>query len=112
MKKTFNIGNVKLEMRTNGFPKGFKLKRKLTVRECRHIMYDLLGIDIQTRDCYEFDYDYKDYINGMCKDVNGWLEGDCDDEVIAEYAYDCSNDQLGLINMIPITQYLIKKGVI
>ena len=34
------------------------------------------------------------------------------DEVISEYAYDCSNDQLGLINMIPITQYLIKKGVI
>lgn len=112
MNKILNLGKVKLTMRDNGFPKGFILKRELTLREARYLMSQLLGIDISDRDCFEFQYEYKEYNDGLCQDVNAWLRGDADDSVIAEYAYDCSDEQLGMHNMLIITQYLIKKGII
>lgn len=40
------------------------------------------------------------------------LVGDTDDYKIAGYAYDCSDESLGMFNMLTITQYLIKKGII
>lgn len=50
--RNFNIGTVKITMETNGFPKGFILKRDLTLRECKHILGNLLGIELSTReDC-------------------------------------------------------------
>lgn len=110
--KTFNIGKVKLTMSENGFPKGLILKRDLTLRECRHIMLDLLGIDILNSEDFDFAEDYNDYRETMVSDVNKWLRGETIDEVIAEYAYDCATDQLGLHNMIPIIAYLLKKGII
>ncbi len=112
MNKIFNIGKIKLSMESNGFPKGFLMKRNLNTKECRHIMLQLLGIEIQTREDFEEQWEYDDYNKELCNDVNNWLKGECDDEKIIEYAYDCSDDQLGLFNMIPITQYLIKKNVI
>ena len=54
----------------------------------------------------------KDYNNELYNDVNDWLVGDTDDYKIAQYAYDCSDESLGMFNMLTITQYLIKKGII
>lgn len=110
--KILNLGKVKLTMHDNGFPKGFILKRELTVREARYLMSQLLGIDISERDDFESQEEYKEYNDGLCQDVNDWLRGDADESVIAEYAYDCSEEQLGMHNMLIITQYLIKKGII
>lgn len=112
MRKFLNIGKVKLEMHNNGFPKGFILKRKPTLHECRYILSSLLGIDILKREDFEYQEEYNEYNNELCNDVNDWLVGDTDDYKIAGYAYDCSEESLGMFNMLTITQYLIKKGII
>lgn len=112
MNKTLNLGKIKLTMHDNGFPRGFILKRELTVKEARYLMYELLGIDIGEREDYESQEEYKEYNDRLCWDVNAWLRGDVDESVIAEYAYDCSDEQLGMHNMLIIAQYLIKKGII
>ncbi len=109
--KRFNVGTIKMNIQENGFPKGLVLNRELTIRECRYIMRELLGIDIQTIDCFEFSEDYKDYNTDLCKDVNNWLRGDCDEDRIMEYAYDCSDEPLGMMNLIPIIIYLKKKNI-
>ena len=51
--KKFNIGTVKMEMHQNGFPKGLSLKRKLSIRESKHVMRNLLGIDLNDKDCFD-----------------------------------------------------------
>lgn len=48
--KRYNIGTVGMTMETNGFPKGLILKRDLTLRECKHILGNLLGIELFTRE--------------------------------------------------------------
>ncbi len=112
MNKILNLGKVKLTMHKNGFPKGFVMKRKATLRECRYILYRLLGINICTREDFEFPEEYKEYNEELLNDVNDWLSGECDDDYISEYAYDCSDEPLGLHNMLIITNYLQKKGII
>ena len=111
-KRRFNVGSIQMNYNTNGFPKGLILKRKLTVKECRYILRELLGIDVEDRDCFDFQDEYTEYNKELCQSVNNWLIGEYDDGVIANYAYDCSDEQLGLMNMIPIIMYLKKKKAI
>ena len=61
---------------------------------------------------FEFPEEYKEYNEELLNDVNDWLSGECDDDFISEYAYDCSDEPLGLHNMLIITNYLQKKGII
>lgn len=111
-KKNFNIGTVKMTMESNGFPKGLILKRDLTVRECKHILGNLLGIELSTReDCYDNE-EYQDKMDEYRDTVNAWLRGDADDSAIMEFAFDCSDDPIGIMNLIPIICYLKKKGII
>lgn len=112
MKKTFNIGSVKLNLESNGFPKGLILKRDLTVKESRYIMYHLLGININTINEYDDKEEYKEYNDELTNSVNSWLRGDIDDEIIMEYAYDCSDEPMGIMNLIPIICYLKKRDII
>lgn len=101
-----------MQMHSNGFPKGFVLKRELDIRECRYILKNLLGIEIQTKeDCYDAE-EYKEYNEGIKFNVNGWLKGDFDDNAIMEFAYVCSDEQIGMMNLIPIIVYLKKKDII
>lgn len=110
--KNYKIGSVKMTMETNGFPKGLILKRELTVREARYILYTLLGINILTLDDCDDTGHYKEENETYRDSVTRWLRGEMDDEAIADFAYDCSDEQLGLMNMIPILAYLKKKGII
>lgn len=110
--KKFNVGTIKMNMETNGFPKGLILKRPLTTRESRHILYKYLGININTiDDCYDNE-EYKEYNKQLTTDVNKWLTGDIDDDAIMDYAYDCADDPIGIMNIIPIIGYLKKKNII
>nr|DAN35904.1 MAG TPA: hypothetical protein [Caudoviricetes sp.] len=109
--KIYSIGKVKLTMESNGFPKGFILKRDLTVRECRYILYSLLGINIATKDDLD-DEEYREQNEEYVQTVNAWLRGETDDSAIIEFAFDCSDEPLGLMNMLPIVAYLQKKGII
>lgn len=112
MNRILNLGKVKLTMHKNGFPKGFVMKRKATLRECRYILYRLLGINICTREEFEFPEDYKEYNEELLNDVNGWLSGERDEDCISDYAFDCKDEPLGMHNMLIITNYLQKKGII
>lgn len=110
--KKYNIGSVKLNLENNGFPKGLILNRDLTVKESRYIMYNLLGININTiDDCYDRD-EYKEYNIDLSNNVNSWLRGDIDDVSLMEYAGDCSDEPIGVMNLIPIIYYLKKKNII
>lgn len=109
--KIYSIGKVKLTMESNGFPKGFILKRDLTVRECRYILYSLLGINIATKDDLD-DEEYREQNEEYVQTVNAWLRGETDDSAIIEFAFDCSDEPLGLMNTLPKVAYLQKKGII
>lgn len=110
--KKYNLGTVKMTLESNGFPKGLILKRDLTTRECRYILRTLLGIDIITKDeAYDIK-EYEEQNNEYTRTVNDWLQGETDDSSIMEFAFDCSDEQLGAMNIIPIIFYLKKKGVI
>lgn len=110
--KKFDIGAVKIEMQSNGFAKGLILKRDVSLRECKHIMRNLLGIDINDRDCFNELWEYEEFNENLVIDVNKWLRGDCEDHILmADYAYD-SYEPLGCMNLVPIIAYLKSKGII
>ena len=112
MNKTFNIKPLKMEMETNGFIKGFNLKRDLTYRECSHILKSLLGIyHVTKEDCYDNE-EWKDWREEITYGVNRWLRGERDDSTMMEFAGDCADDDLGLFNLIPIICYLQQKELI
>lgn len=110
--KTYKIGEIKLKISSNGYPCGFFLKRRLNLRECKYILDKLLGIVVNTRDCFYDKEEYDDYNQELEDSVNEWLNGNLEDESIAEFAEDCSDDQLGIFNMFPIAAYLLKINAI
>lgn len=110
--KTYKIGEIKLKISSNGYPCGFFLKRRLNLRECKYILNNLLGIVVNTRDCFYDKEEYGDYNQEIEDTVNEWLNGNLEDESIAEFAEDCSDDQLGIFNMFPIAAYLLKINAI
>ena len=112
-KKKFNVGTIVMELQdVDCVPKGLVLKRDLTVRECRHIMRNLLMIEINSEeDCYDSD-EYKEYNSELKRVVNDWLRGEAEDYSIMEYAYDCSDESIGVMNLIPILMYLKKREII
>lgn len=113
MKKitTIQLQAVKV-LTPNGFSHGLVTKRSVTTREARHIMNNILGIDVNDRDCFESREEYNEYNNELTQDFNDWLNGDADDQSIMDYAFDCSNEQIGLFNAFKMAEYLQKKGVI
>ena len=112
-KKKFNVGTVVMEIPKGDYiPKGLVLKRELTIRECRYIMRNLLMIEINNEeDCYDSE-EYKEYNSELQKVVNDWLRGEEEDYSIMEYAYDCSDEPIGIMNFIPILMYLKKREII
>ena len=112
-KKKFNVGTVVMEIPKGDYiPKGLVLKRELTIRECRYIMRNLLMIEINSEeDCYDSE-EYKEYNSELQKVVNDWLRGEAEDYSIMEYAYDCFDESIGVMNLIPILMYLKKREII
>lgn len=110
--KTFNIGTINTTTENNGIVKGFVLKRKVTVRECRYIFKNIFGIAInEINDCEDKE-EYNEYNGDITYMLNKWLIGEVSDSAITEYAYDCSDEPLGLFNLLPLIVYLKKREVI
>ena len=111
--KKFDVGIVKMDLLPNGFVKGFALKRDASVRECKHIMKNILGIDFFDRDCFEDQSEYKEFNENLVHDVNAWLRGEFEDTALMEeYAPDCSDEPIGVMCLVPVIPYLKKKGII
>ena len=106
--RKYKVGDINVKIASNGYPCGLMLKRRLTLRECKHILKKLLAIEINTRDCFYDKEEYDDYNQEIEYTVNEWLNGNLEDESIAEFAEDCSDEQLGVFNMFPIVMYLLK----
>ena len=110
--KTYKIGEIKLKISSNGYPCGFFLKRRLSLRECKYILNNLLGINLAIRDCFYDKEEYGDYNQELEDSINEWLNGNLEDESIAEFEADCYAGQLGIFNMFPIAAYLLKINAI
>ena len=110
--KTYKIGEIKLKISSNGYPCGFFLKRRLSLRECKYILNNLLGINLAIRDCFYDKEEYGDYNQELEDSINEWLNGNLEDESIAEFEADCYPGQLGIFNMFPIAAYLLKINAI
>ena len=113
MKKitTIQLQAVKV-LTPNGFSHGLVLKRPVTTREAKYIMRNILGIDVNGRDCFESQEEYEEYNNELTQNFNDWLNGDTDDQCIMDYAFDCSDEPIGLFNAFKMAEYLQKRGVI
>lgn len=113
MKKITTIQLQAIKILTpNGFSHGLVTKRPATTREVRHIMRNIFGIDVNDRDCFESQEDYNEYNKELMQNFNDWLNGDADDSSIMGYAFDCSDEPIGLFNAFKMAEYLQKKGVI
>lgn len=113
MKKTTTIQLQAVKVLTpNGFSHGLVTKRSVTTREAKHVMRNIFGIDIHVRDCFENQKDYEEYNDELTQNFNDWLNGDADDQTIMDYAYDCSDESIGLFNAFKMAEYLQKRDVI
>lgn len=108
---TVKLSPIKV-LTPNGFSHGLVTKRPATTREARYIMRNIFGIDVSNRECFESKEDYDKFNNGLTRNFNDWLNGDACDKTIMNYAYDCSDEPIGLFNAFKMADYLQKKGVI
>ena len=51
-------------------------------------MRKFLGIDVNGADEFEDKEEYDEYNNSLTSDVNSWLKGEIEDQILMEYAYD------------------------
>ena len=110
--KTYKIGEIKLKISSNGYPCGFFLKRRLNLRECKYILNNLLGINLAIRDWFNYKEEYDNYNQEIEDTFNEWINGNLDDDAIAEFEAECYPGQLGIFNMFPIAEYLLKINAI
>lgn len=96
----------------NKTDRGFILKRALTLKECRHILRNILYINIATLEDYGDYDDYKEYNTDLQKVVTLWLKGEIDDTSIMEYAYDCADEPIGIWHAFKVAEYLQKRCII
>ena len=82
------------------------------MRECRHILKNILCIELECAEDFDYREDYTDYNKELKETVNKWLVGDADDSIIMEYAYDCSDDDMGIWNAFKIAEYLQQREII
>lgn len=113
MNKIINLGEVNVKLYSTGFIDGFETKRPATIKEVRRIFYNIFGINISNLNDFGGNTkDYDEYNKNMAEIFNGWLNGSYDDQSIMDFAYDCSDEQLGLFNLIPLIIYLKEKEII
>ena len=96
----------------NGYSHGLVTKRKATTQEVRHVMKNIFGIVINTREDMYDDEEYREYNKELTDTFNGWLNGETNDKAIMNYASDCSDEPIGLFNAFKLAEYLQKKGII
>lgn len=110
--KIVNLGKIKCIETSQNHIDGLVLKRNVTIREAKHILINILGIELQTKDDFEDLEEYQEQNQEYARVVNDWLVGKSDDTAIMEFAWDCSDEPLGMFNLISVLGYLKKRNVI
>ena len=103
-----NLGKIKCIGTSKNRIDGLVLKRNVTIREAKYILVNILGIELLTKDDFEDLEEYQEQNKEYTRVVNDWLSGKTDDTAIMEFAYDCSDDAIGIFNLIAIIYYLKK----
>ena len=66
-----------------------------------------------TTNCLRREDSHTEYNNDIGTSVNKWLTGEVDDDYLVEtYAYDCTDESLGLFNILPLIVYLKEVNII
>lgn len=107
-----NLGKIKCIGTSQNRIDGLVLKRKVTIRESKYILANILGIELQTKEDFEDLEEYQEQNQEYARAVNNWLIGEIDDTAIMEFAWDCSDEPIGIFNLIAIISYLKKRDVI
>lgn len=107
-----DLGKIKCIGTSQNHIDGLVLKRKITTREAKYILANILGIELQTKEDFEDLEEYQEQNQEYARAVNNWLIGEIDDTAIMEFAWDCSDEPIGIFNLIAIISYLKKRDVI
>ena len=107
-----NLGKISCIGTSKNDIDGLVLKRPLTVRESKYILNKCLGIVLMTKDDFDDLKEYRDQNEEYANVVNDWLVGKLDDTAIMEFAWDCSDDTIGIFNSLSIICYLKNKNII
>ena len=106
-----NLGKIKCIGTSQNRIDGLVLKRKVTIREAKYILANILGIELQTKDDFEDLEEYQERNQEYTEVVNDWLIGKADDTAIMKFAWD-KDEPIGIFNLISIIYYLKKKNII
>lgn len=113
--KTYKIGIVKMMMYTNGFPKGFVLKREPTIRETMYILQNILGFANEDyKEWFDDKIERQNYLKQCQFILTEYLKGECDYSVLCNETQCYNYDNIGFIlaPAFPLASYLQKKGII
>lgn len=108
--ESYNLGIVKITTGESG--KGLILKRELSLDECKYILSEIFGIELYTREDFDDEEEYQEQMDEYKDTVNAWLKGDRKDQYIADFYMSYLENNLGIMNMILIIDYLKKLSVI
>ena len=109
---SINLGKIKCIGTNQNCIDGLILKRKITIREAKYILTNIFGIELLSKDDFENLEEYQEQNQEYTRVVNNWLIGKADDTAIMEFAWDCSDEPIGIFNLISIIYYLKKRNVI
>lgn len=115
MKNKLNIGIVSLTMASNGFPKGFILKREPTVSETMHILQKILGFANEDyKDWFDSEEEREDYRERCMIILTSFLKGGCDWPCLCSETHCYDDDETGfpMPSAFPLTVYLKHCGII
>ena len=106
-----NLGEIKCIGTNQNCINGLVLKRKVTIREAKYILVNILGIELLNKDDFENLENYQEQNQEYTRVVNDLLIGKADDTAIMGFAWD-SDEPIGIFNLISIIYYLKKRNVI
>lgn len=113
--KKFNIGTVAMTMETNGFPKGFILKREPTIREAMYILENILGFAVgDYKEWFDDALERQDYRKQCRFTLTEFLKGDCDWTHLCNETQCYDYDEIGfpMASAFSMASYLKKRGII
>ena len=113
--KNYKIGTVRITMETNGFPKGFVLKREPTIRESMYILQKILGFaNDDYKDWFDDTIERQDYRKQCRFILTEFLKGDCDWTHLCNETQCYDYDEIGfpMASAFSMASYLKKKGII
>lgn len=111
----YSIGNIILTLETNGFPKGFVLKREPTIKESMYILQNILGFANEDyKEWFDDKEERQDYLNQCQFILTEFLKGECDWNCLCNETQCYDYDEIGFpfTSAFSLAYYLKIKEII